>query len=252
MEKSFDNILPNPSRVEKNKIKQNFLIGSHWVLNGMPRERMLSSGACCLSNAELLAVIIGSGNKEASAIELAKRLLLSFNNNLNEVARCSPLALVKKFKGIGKVKAVSILAALELGKRNLAAQQNLNKIKINSSKQAFEMLYPDMCDAQYEKCILLLLNSSGYLINKICISEGGTSFTAIDSKKIFIHALENSATQIIIAHNHPSTNVDPSLQDINLTEKLCSAAKVLDITIADHLIIGGCSYYSFADEGIIN
>lgn len=221
----------------------------NWAEDDRPREKLLLKGKHSLSNAELIAILIGSGSSELSAVDLAKKILNSSNNNLIELSKLSVTDLMK-FKGIGQAKAISIIAALELGKRR-RSEDVLEKEKIISSRDAFEVFQGILSDSQYEEFWMLLLNKANKIIKKINISEGGISGTVADPKKIFKLALENNASSIILSHNHPSGNIQPSDSDIKLTKKLVDAGKLLDISVLDHVIIGDEKYYSFADENML-
>ncbi len=221
----------------------------HWAEDDRPREKLLLKGKGILTKAELIAILIGSGNMEESAVTLSQKILNSVNNNLAELSRLSVNDLMK-FKGIGTAKAISIIAALELGKRR-RADDVIKKKKITSSGDVFEILYAELSDKDYEEFWILLLDRANQVIRKVNISEGGMSGTVADPKKIYKIALDNKASSIIIAHNHPSNNLKPSTNDIELTKKIAKAGKVLDISVLDHLIIGNDKYFSFADESLI-
>lgn len=221
-----------------------------WSEDDRPREKMMLKGKGQLSKAELIAILISSGNQDESAVELAKRILNSVDNNLAELSRLSVNDLCK-FKGIGPAKAVSIVAALELGRRRRADDVLIVTTKIASSLDAYNLLYADLSDKYHEEFWILLLDRANKVIRKVNISEGGLAGTVADPKKIFTLALEQHASAIILAHNHPSNNLVPSTNDTELTKKIVSGGKQLDISILDHLIIGNDRYYSFADEGIM-
>lgn len=221
----------------------------YWAEDERPREKLLLKGKMALSDAELLAILIGSGNSEESAVDLCKRILNSVGTNLIELSKLEVKDLIK-FKGIGEAKALSIVAALELGRRRRAAE-SLQKASLLSSKDSYEVIQSLVGDSPYEQFWVLLLNRKNRLIRKENISEGGISGTVTDPKRIFRVALEHNACSIILAHNHPSGNISPSDQDIRLTQKVKQAAGFLDITLVDHIIAGENSYYSFADEGVL-
>jgi len=221
----------------------------HWAEDDRPREKLLLKGKGILTKAELIAILIGSGNMEESAVTLAQKILSSVKNNLAELSKLSVNDLMK-FKGIGTAKAISIIAALELGKRR-RADDVIKKDKIKSSQDVFDILYAELSDKNYEEFWILLLDRANQVIRKVNISEGGMSGTVADPKKIYKIALDNNASSIIIAHNHPSNNLKPSTNDIELTKKIANAGKVLDISVLDHLIIGNDKYFSFADESLI-
>ncbi len=219
----------------------------HWAESDRPREKLLLKGKSSLSDAELIAILLSSGNREESAVDLAKRLLNGVNNNLVELSGLSVKDL-KKLKGIGEAKAISIIAALELGRRRRGAEA-LSRKKIASSRDAFESLQPYLADMHYEQFIVMFLNRANHVLKISRISEGGFSGTVADPKKIFKMALDNNATAIIMAHNHPSGNITPSENDISLTKKITGGGKLLDINVLDHIIVGIEKYYSFMDEG---
>ena len=220
-----------------------------WSPEDRPREKLLLKGTSALSDAELVAILIGSGTPKMSAVELSKKILLQGNNNLNELARLSVKDLMK-IKGIGEAKAITIVAALELGRRR-KEQDPEEKPKINSSKDAFDLLKGEMMDLPKEEFWVLLMNRANRVIKKKRVSEGGVSGTVADPKIIFKLALEELASGIIVAHNHPSGNLQASQSDIDLTRKLKEAGKFLEIQLLDHLIIANQKYLSFADEGMI-
>ncbi len=220
-----------------------------WSPEDRPREKLLLKGTSALSDAELVAILIGSGTPKMSAVELSKKILLQGNNNLNELARLSVKDLMK-IKGIGEAKAITIVAALELGRRR-KEQDPEEKPKINSSKDAFDLLKGEMMDLPKEEFWVLLMNRANRVIKKKRVSEGGVSGTVADPKIIFKLALEELASGIIVAHNHPSGNLQASQSDIDLTRKLKEAGKFLEIQLLDHIIIANQKYLSFADEGMI-
>ena len=213
-----------------------------------PREKALQKGISSLSNAELLAILIGSGNNEESAIQLAQRILNAVNNNLYSLGKLSLKELVANFKGIGVAKGVSILAALELGKRR-AATDPLARDVICSSKDVYDALYPILSDLPHEELWALFLNRSNRIINKQKLSQGGTSETTFDMKILLKYAVNDLASGIVLCHNHPSGNLRPSQADDQLTRRVSQAVKMLDIRLFDHLIIAENRYYSYSDEG---
>lgn len=218
-----------------------------WAEEDRPREKLLLKGKGSLSNAELLAILIGSGSKKESAVELSKRILASSNNNLQELSRCSFDDLLQ-FTGIGEAKAISIIAALELGRRYRSSEA-MNKKKISSSQDAFNAIYSYLSDSLYEEFYIILLNRANEIIGIHRISEGGTSGTVVDPKKVFKLALVKQASSIILSHNHPSGNIQPSHQDKTITKKLIDSGKLMEIEVLDHIIVGNNRYLSFADEG---
>jgi len=221
----------------------------NWAEEDRPREKLLLKGKASLSEAELIGILIGSGTASLSAVDLAKQILNSVDNNLNSLAKLSVKDLTK-FKGIGEAKAISIVAALELGRRR-KSQEAIKNPKIGSSKDVFEYLKGDLLDLQHEEFWILMLSRSNEILKKKLISSGGVSGTVADPKIIFKSALEELSSAIILVHNHPSGNLKPSNQDISLTKKMKEAGLVLEIPVLDHLIFTNESYFSFADEGIL-
>jgi DNA repair protein RadC len=218
-----------------------------WAESDRPREKLLMKGKNALSDAELLAILMGSGSKNESAVDLAKRILRQSNDNLIELSKLG-VGELTKFKGVGDAKAISIIAAMELGKRRRGAEV-LEKKKIMSSRDVFEYFSGILGDNTYEAFYILLLNRANHIIREVQISEGGFAGTVADPKKIFKIALEHNASTMILCHNHPSGNIQPSDADIKLTRKLKSAGEMLDLPVVDHIIIGDEKYFSFADEG---
>lgn len=226
--------------------KNNFPI-REWAEGDRPREKLLLKGRNSLSDAELIAILMGSGSQNESAVDLAKRILNDSKNNLIELSKLSVIDLVK-YKGVGEAKAISIIAALELGKRRRSAEA-LERKKVTNSRDVFDYLHGIFGDSNYEAFYILLLNRANKIIRDIMISEGGFSGTVADPKKIFKIALEYGASSVILCHNHPSGNIQPSEADIRLTSKLRKAGEMLDLPVIDHIILGDDKYYSFADEG---
>ncbi len=222
----------------------------NWAVEDRPRERFLAKGIQSLSDTELIALIIGSGTREISAVELARQILKSADNNLNQLGKFNVDDLLK-LKGVGKAKAISVIAALELGRRRKLSEA-LQRPKITSSKDVYEILFPLISDLAHEEFWILLLNRSNKIINKYRISQGGTAGTVIDVKIILKRAVEKLASSIILCHNHPSGNLTPSKADINITNKLREAAELMDIKLLDHIIIADNSYFSFIDEGVLS
>lgn len=221
-----------------------------WAAEDRPREKMLQRGRKHLSNAELIAILLGSGSSTESAVGLAQRVLNASKNNLQELGKISIVEL-QKFKGIGPAKAISISAALELGIRRQATPM-VEKPQITQSSDAYNVLIADLMDLPHEEFVVLLLNQANRVINRIYISVGGVAGTVVDIKKIFRTVLENPlVTGIILGHNHPSDNLNPSKADIEITKKIKEAGRYLDIVVLDHLIIAGNSYTSLADEGFM-
>lgn len=221
----------------------------NWADDDRPREKLMLKGKTSLSDAELIAILIGSGNTEESAVELSRRILHANNDNLVDLSRMSLHELIK-FKGIGEAKAISIIAALELGKRRRSAEARERKT-ITSSKDAFEQMYATTADLDYEKFWVMLLDQANKVIRIAEVSEGGITGTIADPKKIFKVALEGNACNIILCHNHPSGQLKPSEADLKITEKLKRSGEIIDIKVLDHLIIGIDGFFSFADEGIL-
>lgn len=220
-----------------------------WSPEDRPREKLMAKGTSALSDAELIAILIGSGTAKLSAVEVGKKVLLHVNNQLNELARLSVKELMK-VKGIGEAKAITIVAALELGRRRKELDPQ-ERPKISSSLASFDLLKGDLMDLPHEEFWVLLLNRANKLIKKKRVSEGGVSGTVADPKIIYKMALEELASGIIVAHNHPSGNLTASQSDIELTKKLKEAGKFLEIQLLDHIIVAGSKYLSFADEGLI-
>ena len=221
----------------------------NWAEDDRPREKMIKKGINSLSNAELIAILFGTGTRNESAVELARKLLDSIGNNLNDLAKLN-IKDLQKIKGIGEAKATTIITALELGKRR-KLEEVLEKKKIQSSNNVSEIFNSILSDLPYEEFWILLLNRSNTIIDKFKISQGGISGTVADVRIILKLALENLASGIILCHNHPSNNTKPSEADITLTKKIKEAGVFFDINLLDHIIVTTNSYYSFADEGII-
>ncbi|MBX2965661.1 MAG: DNA repair protein RadC [Cyclobacteriaceae bacterium] len=231
------------------KENDTFLGIKSWAAEDRPREKLLLKGTSALSDAELIAILLGTGTASMSAVDVAKNMLQQAGNNLNALARFSVKDLMK-VKGIGEAKAITIVSALELGRRRKETETH-ERPKIVTSNDAFELLKGDLMDIPHEEFWLLMLNRAQRVIRKQQISLGGVHGTIADPKIIFKAALDELASGIIVAHNHPSGNVTPSQQDIDLTRKLKEAGKLLEIKLLDHLIIAGKQFYSFADEGLL-
>ncbi len=222
-----------------------------WAEDDRPREKLLLKGRTALSDAELIAILIGSGNRNESAVDLAKRILSSVENNLEKLSRLG-INELKNFQGMGEAKALSIMAALELGRRrNVMLTDYDDSMKIRASRDAYRIIRPELDDLQHEEFWIMLTNRPNVVIKKEIVSRGGMNATAVDPKIVFKIAISNGANGIVLCHNHPSGGVKPSEQDIRLTKRLREAANVLDITLLDHIIVGANTYFSFADEGII-
>ncbi|WP_459211045.1 RadC family protein [Aquimarina rhabdastrellae] len=217
-----------------------------WSEDDKPREKLLNKGRRVLTNAELIAILIGSGNKDETAVDLSKRILSSVDNKLHALGKMSIKKLMK-FKGIGEAKAVSIIAGLELGKRR--SQEELPKLfKITNSMDVFSIMHPIIGELEHEEFWVLYLNNSNKVLRKTRISSGGKTGTIVDVRIVFKEALEAGATAIILAHNHPSGSMTPSKSDKLITQKIKEAGTTLDINLLDHLIISEKTYFSFADK----
>lgn len=220
-----------------------------WAIEDRPREKLMDKGRQILSEAELIAILIGSGSRSETAVELSKRILSTVENNLNELGKLSVKELTK-FKGIGEAKAISIVAALELGRRRKETEVK-KRDKITTSKDVFDIMSAGMIDLQHEEFWILLLNRANAVIKKEQISRGGVSGTVVDTKIIFKLAVEHFASSLIICHNHPSGNLKPSDADIRITKTIKEAGKIMEVPLVDHLIITDSAYFSFADEGLL-
>lgn len=220
-----------------------------WAEEDRPREKLLAKGLMSLTDAELIAIIIGSGNSDETAVDLSKKILQSAENNLNALGKFT-VSDLQKFKGIGEAKAISIVAALELGRRR-KRYEIPEKQQIQSSNDVYEIFQPMLSDIPHEEFWVLLLNRSNRIIEKLRVSQGGVSGTVTDIRLILKPAIEKLASSIILCHNHPSGNNRPSENDISITHKAKDAAKTMDIGVLDHIIICEKNYYSFADEGVI-
>ncbi len=222
----------------------------NWNEEDRPREKFASKGRESLSNAELLAILLGSGNSQQNAVDLSREILEKYKNNLIELSEASIQSL-QQFKGIGQAKAITIAAALELGRRR-QAETKLQRPQITKSRDAFDILNKNLGDLAQEAFWVLILNQKNEVLDEIFISQGGLTATVVDAKKIFQQVLTyQRATGIILAHNHPSGNLQPSQADINLTKKIQAAGKVLDINVLDHIIVGANAYYSFLDDDMM-
>ena len=225
---------------EKKSIKE-------WAPDDQPREKMMSKGKTALSNAELLAILLRVGKEGMSAVDVARALLDSVNNNLITLSNLT-IDDLTQHSGIGEAKAITIMAALELGKRRRAAEATLPE-EVKDSKDAFERFLPYIDDLRQEHFLVMYLNQSNHALKVECISNGGTTHVIADPKIIFKNALNHNATCIVLGHNHPSGNPRPSEEDRQLTKKLVAAGKLLDINVIDHIVIGNERYYSFRDHG---
>jgi len=221
----------------------------NWAQDDQPREKLLYKGKAALSDAELVAILIGSGNREESAVALCKRILASVDNNLSELGKLSVEQLIE-FKGIGEAKAITITAALELGRRR-RGEEALQKNKIASSASVFELMQPIIGELQHEEFWIIYLNNSNKVIQKNQLSKGGITGTLVDVRLVLKNALQVGATGLILVHNHPSGTLKPSEADKQITLKLKTAAQSLDIKVLDHLIITEKAYFSFADKSLL-
>lgn len=228
---------------------QHKLCLNEWAEEDRPREKVLKNGIAILSNAELLALLIGSGNREETAVELMRRVLAECNNSLNELGKKSIDELCQ-FKGIGTVKAIILSAASELGKRR-KKEEPTERQGISCSKDIYEYFYPLLCDLPHEECWILLLNQSHKIIDRNKISTGGIAETSVDIRCILREAIVKRAVSVALCHNHPSGNPRPSNHDDLLTYQLKKAARIMNIHLIDHVIITDTTYYSYADEGKI-
>ena len=221
----------------------------NWAEGDRPREKLLQKGKMSLSDAELIAILIGSGSREESAVQLSKRILAASENKLNELGKFSVQQLTK-FKGIGEAKAIMIVAAMELGRRR-RGEEAVQRKQITSADAVFEVMQPIIGDLGHEEFWILYLNNSNKILQKLQLSKGGMTGTLVDVRLAFKNALEVGATSVILAHNHPSGTLKPSEADKQLTRKLKLAGESLDIKVLDHLIVTQKSYFSFANEGIL-
>jgi DNA repair protein RadC len=218
-----------------------------WAEEDRPREKLSAQGRRALTDAELIAILIGSGSRNETAVELSKRILHHYDNDLNKLGKAS-INELSNFKGIGEAKAISIIAALEIGRRRNDFETKAPDT-ILSSKDAYNIMRRLLVDLNHEEFWIILIGRSQKVLAKELISKGGLSTTVVDPKVIFGMALQHQATGIIMIHNHPSGSLKPSQQDVNLTRKLSEAGKLLEIKILDHLIISDNGFYSFADDG---
>ena len=218
-----------------------------WAVEDRPREKLLLKGVISLSDAELLAILIGSGNKKETAVQLSQRILNVASNSLSELGKLS-VAELTAFEGIGEAKAVTIAAAMELARRKSVAKP-IEREVIRSSNDAFHVFYPLLCDLRHEELWIALTNRSGKVVDKIKISQGGTGETIADLRLILKPAIQTLCSGILLCHNHPSGNVQPGREDDVLTSNLEKAANLMSIRLLDHIIIYEQTYYSYADEG---
>jgi len=219
-----------------------------WAENDRPREKMLCKGCQCLSDAELLAILIGSGNRDESAVELSRRIMHECSDNINELAQLSITDLCKRFKGIGEAKAITIMAALEIGKRRKTSEV-VERKKISSSLDLFDLFEPQLVDLPHEEFWVGLLNGANKVIEIKRLTQGGSRQTVVDIPMLLKMALEKSAVAVVVAHNHPSGQNRPSHEDEQITRKIKAGCEAIGITLLDHIIVAKGQYYSFADEG---
>jgi DNA repair protein RadC len=229
--------------------KSRSLTIKEWALDDRPREKMMSKGIGALSDAELMAILIGSGTRNETAVAISQRILGIANNNLNELGKYS-LNDLTKINGIGPAKAITIMAALELGRRRKTSEA-INRKQISSSKDVIEIFQPQLADLPHEEFWILLLNRANRIIAQVRVSEGGQTATVVDTRKIMRIVLEYQALGIVLCHNHPSGNHNPSNDDIKITQKLKAAASTLDVNLLDHIIVTDNKCYSMADEGVL-
>lgn len=221
----------------------------HWSEDDRPREKLLLKGKAALSDAELIAILIGSGSRNESAVDLSKRILKSVDNNLNALGKQTINQLLT-FKGIGEAKAITIQAAMELGRRR-RAEEAIELQKVTSSQSVFDVMQPLLGELPHEEFWIIYLNNANKIISKFQLSKGGITGTLVDVRLVFKTALSLGAVGIILTHNHPSGTLKPSESDKQITQKLKIAGEQLDIKVLDHLIITETNYFSFSDEGIL-
>lgn len=220
-----------------------------WAEDDRPREKLLIKGRKSLTNAELIAILIRSGSREESAVGLSQQILSTTDNDLHRLGKLE-VADFTKFKGIGEAKALSIVAALELGRRRKSTEVK-ERVRITCSSDTYNLIIADLEDLTLEEFWIILLDRSGRYMSKHCVSTGGVAGTVVDAKPIFKIALNAMASSIILAHNHPSGNLKPSQEDLKITKRLVDGAKLLDMYISDHVIVSEHGYYSFADENLL-
>lgn len=229
-------------------MEQNNFPITNWSEDDRPREKLMLKGKSALSDAELIAILIGSGNRNESAVDLSKRILSGVNNNLNALGKLSMASLIE-YKGIGEAKAISIIAALELGRRR-RTEEAVQLVKITSSKAIFELMQPIVGELPHEEFWIIYLNNSNKVLSKSQLSKGGITGTLVDVRIVFKKALELGATALILCHNHPSGTLVPSEADKHITKKLKLAGESLEVKVLDHVIVTENSYFSFVDSGI--
>ncbi|WP_430817113.1 RadC family protein [Carboxylicivirga sp. RSCT41] len=221
-----------------------------WALEDRPREKLIYKGLASLSDAELLAILIGSGSARESAVELSRKILRDCNNNLNALGKKTVKDLKTSYHGIGDAKAICIVASLELGRRR-KLQESEERQKISTSKDVSDIFQPILGDLPHEEFWVLMLNRSNKVIAKNKVSQGGISGTVIDVRLILKSAIDHLASSIILVHNHPSGNRQPSEADSRITKKMSEAGRIMDIPVLDHVVVTENSYFSYSDEGMI-
>ncbi|WP_026474052.1 RadC family protein [Alkaliflexus imshenetskii] len=221
-----------------------------WALEDRPREKLLAKGLTSLSDAELIAILIGSGSSKESAVDLSKKILKDHQNNLNILGKSTVEELVKRYHGVGEAKAVTIVAAMELGRRR-TLQESLQMPVVKGSEDVFRLMKPILGDLPHEEFWILMLNRANKVLLRYNVSKGGLTGTVIDVRLIIKKALECYAASIILSHNHPSGNLQPSDADRQITKKIAEAGKLMDIPVLDHVIVAENGYFSFADEGML-
>ena len=221
----------------------------NWAEEDRPREKMLQKGSAVLSDSELLAILLGSGNKDETAVDLARRILKDADDNLQDLSKHTVKSL-SKYKGVGLAKAVTVMAALELGKRRIS-QDISKKQQVECSKDIYDLVCVHLLDKQYESVWAVFLDRKNKILHKELIGMGGVAGSALDASRLLRSAIEVYATGIILCHNHPSGNLIPSAEDIQMTKKIKETAMLLNIRLLDHLIVGENGYYSFADAGLM-
>ena len=245
-----DDALSGTSMYKKPMNKYNSHALTSWAVEERPREKVMANGIQHLSDSELLAILLGSGTRNQTAVELARIILQGSGNSLMELGRKSIGELVR-IKGVGPAKAITLLAAMELGRRR-TGMNHMEKISVKSSETVFKLFHPLLGDLEHEEFWLLMLNRANRVLGRYKVSQGGLSGTVIDTRIILKKALDNLASSIVVCHNHPSGNMQPSDADVKITGKLKKAAEMLEIKLLDHVIIADKSYFSFADEGLIS
>lgn len=240
--------IPAPKVAQQAYTNQPLSIKS-WAEEDRPREKLMLKGQHSLTDAELLAILLGSGSRHETAVDLAKHILAGSGNDLRELGKRT-LGELQKFKGVGEAKAITILAAMELGRRRQLTSIRDRPV-IRSSRDSYDLIAPTIADLPHEEFWIILINQSNKVLERRQVSSGGISATIVDPKLLFRHALEGRACGIILCHNHPSGSLQPSGADVKLTKHLVEAGKLLEIQVLDHLIISERGYYSFCDEGLM-